>query len=99
MSKNQSEQKSSFSDRRSFLAAAMTTVASSVVARDYGPNAPVRYPEPDVISLDKSFDKYRLGNAPIQRLYHSQEMLWAEGPAWNGWAVTCCGATFPIIYS
>ena len=85
MSNNQSEQKSSFSDRRSFLAAAMTTVASSVVARDYGPNAaPVRYPEPDVISLDKSFDKYRLGNAPIQRLYHSQEMLWAEGPAWNG---------------
>ena len=43
----------------------MTTVASSVVARDAVPNAaPVRYPEPDVISLDKSFDKYRLGNAP-----------------------------------
>ena len=23
-------------------------------------------------------------NTPIQRLYHSQKMLWAEGPAWNG---------------
>lgn len=85
MTKNQLQQNSISSDRRSFLAAAMTTVASSAFARDYGPNAaPVRYPEPDVVVLDKRFEKYKLGNAPIQRLYHSPEMLWAEGPAWNG---------------
>ncbi len=41
-------------------------------------------PDPDIVTLDKRFKKYELGNTPIQRLYHSQEMLWAEGPAWNG---------------
>lgn len=85
MIQNQSEQSCNRPDRRSFLTAAMATVASSALARDYGANAPpVRYPEPDVIVLDKRFEKYKLGNAPIQRLYHSPEMLWAEGPAWNG---------------
>ena len=34
--------------------------------------------------LDDRFKKYTLGNSPIVRLYHSQDMLWAEGPAWNG---------------
>lgn len=74
--------------RRSFLAmtaAATAAAASTALGRDYGPNAPpVRYPEPDVVVLDDRFKKYKLGNAPIQRLYHSKEMLWAEGPAWNG---------------
>ena len=74
--------------RRSFLAAAAGAVglaASRALARDYGPDAqPVRYPEPDVVALDKRFKKMYLGNSPIQRLYHSKEMLWAEGPAWNG---------------
>src|SRR5262245_16362024 len=74
--------------RRSFLAAAagaMSLAASSAFGRDYGPDAqPVRYPEPDVVPLDKRFKKYYLGNSPIQRLYHSDKMLWAEGPAWNG---------------
>jgi gluconolactonase len=44
----------------------------------------VRYPDPDIVTLDPRFKKYALGNTPIQRLYHTQEMLWAEGPAWNG---------------
>jgi len=71
--------------RRSFLAAAAATATSVAFGRDYGPNSsPVRYPDPDLISLDKRFDKYKLGNTPIQRLYHSKKMLWAEGPAWNG---------------
>jgi gluconolactonase len=74
--------------RRSFLAAAASaaTAATSVAfGRDYGPNAaPVRYPDPDLITLDDRFKKYKLGNTPIQRLYHSKKMLWAEGPAWNG---------------
>ena len=55
------------------------------MARDYGPNAqPVRYPDPDIVTLDPRFKKYALGNTPIQRIYHSKDMLWAEGPAWNG---------------
>jgi gluconolactonase len=79
--------------RRSFLSLAAAGAAVGAVAassgasmeRDYGPNAkPVRYPEPDVVVLEERFKKYKLGNSPIQRLYHSPEMLWAEGPAWNG---------------
>lgn len=73
--------------RRSFLAASAVTAAAvpSLLARDYGDDAPpVRYPEPDVVVLDDRFAKYKLGNSPIQRLYHSKDMLWAEGPAWNG---------------
>lgn len=73
--------------RRSFLAAAATAASaafgSQLLARDYGPHAqPVRYPDPDIIALDKRFAKYKIGNTPIQRLYTG--MLWAEGPAWNG---------------
>ncbi len=76
--------------RRSFLttlggAAAAILGASEVLAREYGPHAqPVRYPDPDLVTLDDRFKKYKLGNTPIQRLYHSDQMLWAEGPAWNG---------------
>ena len=50
--------------------------------RDFSANgAPVRYPEPDVISLDRRFNKYKIHSSPIKRLYTG--MLWAEGPAWN----------------
>lgn len=72
--------------RRSFLAAAAaaTGMAGTALGREYGPNAaPTRYPEPDVVVLDDRFKKYKLGNSPILRLYHSQKMLWAEGPAWS----------------
>jgi gluconolactonase len=74
--------------RRHFLgtaAAALTGLglAHRLDAREYGEGAaPVRYPEPDVIVLDKRFDKYKLGSSPIRRLHTG--MLWAEGPAWNG---------------
>jgi len=71
--------------RRTFLTAAVASAASVALAREYGPDAPpVRYPEPDVVVLDDRFKKYKLGNSPILRLFHSQKMLWAEGPAWNG---------------
>ncbi len=72
--------------RRGFLTTATAALAAATAAaRDYGPNAPpVRYPDPDIVVLDKRFAKYKLGNTPIQRLYHSNKMLWAEGPAWNG---------------
>jgi len=71
--------------RRSFLATAAATVTATALGqrRDYGPNAPpIRYPDPDVFALDKRFDKYKLFNAPIQRLYRGT--LWAEGTAWSG---------------
>jgi gluconolactonase len=74
-------------DRRFFLKAAATLAATTAMparafARNFAPDAePVRYPEPDVVVLDKRF-KYKLGNTPILRLYRGT--LWAEGPAWNG---------------
>ncbi len=71
-------------DRRSFLATAATvTLTGAALGRQrYGPHAPpVRYPDPDIISLDKRFNKYKIGNTAIQRLYTG--LLWAEGPAWN----------------
>ena len=42
----------------------------------------MRYPDPDIVVLDKKFAKYKIGNPPIRR--HHTGMLWAEGPAWNG---------------
>ena len=50
--------------------------------RDWSGKNPVRYPDPDLIVLDKRFNKYKIGNTPIQRLYTGA--LWSEGPAWNG---------------
>ena len=78
--------------RRSFLATAATaaagltaaTKACAQAARDWTGTFPMRYPDPDIITLDPRFNKYKLGNTPVQRLYHSPNMLWAEGPAWNG---------------
>ncbi len=71
--------------RRAFLAAGAASAASVALGRDYSEDAPpVRYPDPDIIALDDRFKKYKLGNTPIQRIYHSKDMLWAEGPAWNG---------------
>ena len=77
-------------NRRSFLSAAAGVTAAAITStalaeRDFSPGAaPVRYPDPDILVLDDRFKKYALGNTPIQRLYHSNDMLWAEGPAWNG---------------
>src|SRR5512138_2573336 len=51
--------------------------------RDFGPNGPpnVYFTDPDVLSVDPSFDALRQPNAPIQRLWTGA--LWSEGPAWN----------------
>ncbi|HEY3130690.1 MAG TPA: SMP-30/gluconolactonase/LRE family protein [Acidobacteriota bacterium] len=72
--------------RRSFLsggAAAALATAAFGQGRNYERNAhPVRYPDPDIVILDKQFTKYKIGNTPIQRLYTGT--LWAEGPAWSG---------------
>jgi gluconolactonase len=68
-------------DRRTLLASALAPVAA-LAQRDYSGKNPVRYPDPDIVELDKRFGKYKLGNTPIQRLFTGS--LWAEGPAWNG---------------
>jgi gluconolactonase len=74
-------------DRRGFLTAAaglaaVTGMASDAYARNFTPGAePTRYPDPDIVTLDKRFNKYKLGNTPIQRLHTGT--MWAEGPAWN----------------
>jgi gluconolactonase len=70
--------------RRSFLTSISSLAATPLLARDFSSSAPpVRYPEPDVIALDKAFEKYKIGSAPIERLHTG--MYWAEGPAWSGW--------------
>ncbi|HVP47901.1 MAG TPA: SMP-30/gluconolactonase/LRE family protein [Bryobacteraceae bacterium] len=69
--------------RRAFLGAGFAAAASAAYAqRDWSGNNPVRYPDPDIVVLDKRFNKYKIGNTPIQRLYTGT--LWSEGPAWNG---------------
>jgi gluconolactonase len=68
--------------RRSLLAAAAAMIPGAAFARDFGPGAaPVRYPDPDLVTLDPRFNQYKIGNTPILRLHTG--MLWAEGPAWN----------------
>ncbi len=69
--------------RRAFLGAGFAAAAGAAHAqRDWTGKDPVRYPDPDIIALDKRFNKYKIGNTPIQRLYTGT--LWSEGPAWNG---------------
>ena len=41
-----------------------------------------RYPDPAVVSVDPSFDAYRLMSASIERL--ATGCRWAEGPVWLG---------------
>jgi gluconolactonase len=51
--------------------------------RDFSPNgAPTTYfTDPDVLTVDPSFDGLRQPNAAIQRLWTGA--LWSEGPAWS----------------
>jgi gluconolactonase len=64
-------------------ARAQTPPGSTNPPRRYGPGAePARYPDPDIIVLEKRFARIKIGNTPIRRLHTG--MLWAEGPAWNG---------------
>ena len=53
--------------RRAFLASTLAvTGAAAALARDFSPGGqPVRYPDPDIVELDKRFAKYKLGNTPI----------------------------------
>jgi gluconolactonase len=71
-------------DRRNFLLTTLSAAAATAAHaadRDWTGQRPTRYPDADIVTVDKRFGKYRLGNTPIQRLHTG--MLWAEGPAWS----------------
>src|SRR5947199_8565802 len=77
-------------DRRLLLKSAAGLAAGALLLpkalgetpRDWSGKNPTRYPDPDIVVLDKRFEKYKIGNTPIQRL--ATGYLWAEGCAWNG---------------
>jgi len=56
--------------------------SGALAQRDWSGRNPVRYPDPDVITLDPGFGRLKANNAAIERLHTG--MRWAEGPAWNG---------------
>jgi gluconolactonase len=56
--------------------------AAAQTQRDWSGRVPIRYPDPDIVALDPKFNKYKINNTSIQKLYTG--CLWAEGPAWNG---------------
>jgi len=83
--------------RRSFLTAALGATAAlptlaqqgsqqpvspNATPRDWSGQIPVRYPDPDIVAIDRRFGRYVVGNTTIHRLYTGT--LWSEGPAWNG---------------
>ena len=72
-------------NRRFFLSSVAVSAAGimSASARDWTGKTPTRYPDPAIVSLDPRFDKYKLGNTPLQRLYTNPNRLWNEGCAWN----------------
>ncbi|HBV63018.1 MAG TPA: gluconolactonase [Rhodopirellula sp.] len=78
--------------RRSLLTGAAATCVSGILADSKSTTAvedtnqwagTTRYPDPRVVSLDERFDKYKLGNTSVQRLYFNPRALWHEGCAWN----------------
>jgi gluconolactonase len=88
-SKELAAERSTKVGRRPFIAGVAGTIAAAAAStlgqgqRDYDQKAsPVRYPDADILVLDKRFGKYKIGNAAIERLYVG--CRWAEGPAWNG---------------
>jgi len=68
--------------RRGLLAAALPALAAAQTARDWAGHEPIHYPDPDVVTLDKSFAKYKINSSAIERVYTG--LRWAEGPAWSG---------------
>ena len=64
------------------LQAAQAPVSPIPTARDYSKLEPIPYPDPDIVALDRQFQRYIVFNAPIRRLHIGTS--WAEGPAWNG---------------
>jgi gluconolactonase len=85
-------------DRRTLLASAASAASAAAAAvtvsgglrprlagaadRDWSGKQPVRYPDADIVVLDKRFAGIKIGNTPILRVHTGT--LWAEGPAWDG---------------
>ena len=72
--------------RRMFLSStAMGSVGAGLSLAKVASAAedPVRYPDERIKSLDPRFDKYKIGNTSIQRIYTNPRALWHEGCAWN----------------
>lgn len=68
--------------RQTAVAAGSVALAQTALAgRTWSEGETVRYPDPDIISLDPKFSRYRIQNTPIRRL--STGTLWAEGPVWH----------------
>jgi gluconolactonase len=66
--------------RRGFLSLGAGVAAAQNLPRDWSNKEPARYPDSDMVALDKSFGKYSMFNAVIYRHYTGTK--WAEGPAW-----------------
>jgi gluconolactonase len=68
--------------RRQFVsaAAALTASAAAPAFAQWAPTT--RYPDPSVIVLDPSFNKYRLALAGVERL--ATGCRWSEGPVYFG---------------
>ncbi len=66
----------------SLTAGAATALAFEpwTLAEEQERKSPVIYPDPAVEVIDPRFEKYRVGNAAVDRLYTG--MRWAEGPVW-----------------
>jgi gluconolactonase len=69
-------------DRPGGPAAPPTTVTNP--PRDFSPGGPptTYFNDPDILTLDPSFNSLIQVNTPIMRLWTGS--LWAEGPAWSG---------------
>ena len=73
-------------ERRAFLnvaaggAAAMTNLAG--IASEQDGKKPVPYPDAAIEVVDPRFEKYRVSNTALERLWTGAR--WAEGPVWFG---------------
>ncbi len=81
-------------NRRSFLSLSTLAAATPAIARDFGPHAePAGYPDPDLVALDSSFNKYLIGNTPIKRIHTG--CLWLKVQRGTAPETTSSGATSP----
>jgi len=74
-------------NRRTFInasagATTMLGLQSLAFAEAQERKSPVVYPDPAVEIVDRSFAKYVIGSAAVERLYTGAR--WAEGPVWFG---------------
>ena len=73
--------------RREFIATATAAGTSLAVgplgaAKDWSLPAVAKYPDVAIEVVDPRFEKYRVGNTAIERLYTGTR--WSEGPVWFG---------------